>query len=87
MEQREFAKQLRHLMTESENKLWRHLRAHRLGGEKFGRQQPIGPYAVDFVHFLSAACLSRSRCRMPLPARPLQSLRQARASASAALTH
>jgi very-short-patch-repair endonuclease len=51
MEQREFAKHLRCNMTESENKLWRHLRAHRLNGEKFRRQQPIGPYVVDFVHF------------------------------------
>ena len=51
MEQREFVRQLRHHMTESEHKLWRHLRARRLGGEKFRRQQPIGPYVVDFVHF------------------------------------
>ena len=51
MEQREFAKHLRCNMTESENKLWRQLRAHRLNGEKFKRQQPIGPYVVDFVHF------------------------------------
>lgn len=51
MEQREFAKHLRSRMTESENRLWRHLRAHRLNGEKFRRQQPIGPYVVDFVHF------------------------------------
>ena len=51
MEQREFARQLRHHMTESETRLWRHLRAHRLNGEKFRRQQPIGPYVVDFVHF------------------------------------
>lgn len=51
MEQRAFARQLRHHMTESETRLWRHLRAHRLGGEKFRRQQPIGPYVVDFVHF------------------------------------
>jgi BirA family biotin operon repressor/biotin-[acetyl-CoA-carboxylase] ligase len=51
MEQREFARQLRQHMTESENKLWRHLRARRLGGEKFRHQQPIGPYVVDFVHF------------------------------------
>jgi very-short-patch-repair endonuclease len=51
MEQREFAKHLRRQMTDCENKLWRHLRAHRLNGEKFRRQQPIGPYVVDFVHF------------------------------------
>ena len=51
LEQREFAKQLRRQMTESEIKLWRHLRARRLNGEKFRRQQPIGPYVVDFVNF------------------------------------
>ncbi|NMQ07810.1 endonuclease domain-containing protein [Candidatus Accumulibacter phosphatis] len=31
--------------------LWQHLRGHRLNGEKFRRQQAIGPYVVDFVHF------------------------------------
>lgn len=51
MEQRAFAKHLRRHMTESENRLWQHLRAHRLNGQKFRRQQPIGPYVVDFVHF------------------------------------
>lgn len=51
MKQREFARYLRRHMTESENRLWRHLRAHRLDGQKFRRQQPIGPYVVDFVHF------------------------------------
>ena len=48
MEQREFARHLRQRMTESESKLWRHLRAHRLNGEKFRRQQAIGPYVVHF---------------------------------------
>ena len=38
-------------MTDAEHLLWRHLRAHRLDGQKFRRQQPIGPYVVDFVHF------------------------------------
>lgn len=51
MEQGKFARQLRRSMTECEHQLWRHLRAHRLNGEKFRRQQPIGPYIVDFVHF------------------------------------
>ena len=51
MEQREFAKHVRRHLTESENTLWRHVRAHRLNGEKFRRQQPIGPYVVDFLHF------------------------------------
>ena len=46
-----FVKHLRQHMTDSEIALWRHLRAHRLNGEKFRRQQPIGRYVVDFVHF------------------------------------
>ncbi len=51
MDQRDFAKALRQNMTDAEQLLWRHLRAHRLDGQKFRRQQPVGPYVVDFVHF------------------------------------
>jgi len=51
MASRTFAKLLRRQMTDAEHRLWKHLRAHRLYGEKFRRQQPIGPYIVDFVHF------------------------------------
>ncbi|WP_313055127.1 endonuclease domain-containing protein [Pseudomonas lopnurensis] len=51
MDQKNFAKQLRRNMTDAEQLLWRHLRAHRLAGRKFRRQQPLGPYVVDFVHF------------------------------------
>ncbi|WP_322042417.1 endonuclease domain-containing protein [Paraburkholderia sp. J67] len=51
MTQLQRAKALRQNMTEAEQLLWRHLRAHRLCGEKFRRQTPIGPYIVDFVHF------------------------------------
>ena len=51
MESRTFAKQLRRTMTDAEHRLWKHLRAHRLDGQKFRRQQPIGSYVVDFVHF------------------------------------
>jgi very-short-patch-repair endonuclease len=43
------AKSLRSSQTESENKLWYHLRAHRFMGFKFKRQKPIGSYIVDFV--------------------------------------
>jgi len=46
-----YAKSLRQNMTEAEQLLWKHLRAHRLGSEKFRRQQTLGPYIVDFVHF------------------------------------
>ena len=51
MDQRQFARFLRQNMTDAERLLWHHLRAHRLCGQKFRRQQPIGPYIVDFVHF------------------------------------
>ncbi|MCD9086327.1 endonuclease domain-containing protein [Stenotrophomonas sp. SY1] len=51
MQKLKFAKQLRRNMTDAEQLLWRHLRAHRLLGQKFRRQQPLGPYIVDFVHF------------------------------------
>ncbi|GGY16557.1 hypothetical protein GCM10008098_04830 [Rhodanobacter panaciterrae] len=51
MDQKPFAKHLRQNMTDAEHLLWRHLRAHRLLDQKFRRQQPIGPYIVDFVHF------------------------------------
>ncbi len=51
MEQRDFAKQLRSNQTDAENHLWRALRAHRLIGAKFKRQQPLGKYIVDFISF------------------------------------
>ena len=51
MDQRQFTKSLRQNMTDAEQLLWRHLRAHRMDGQKFRRQQPLGPYIVDFVHF------------------------------------
>jgi very-short-patch-repair endonuclease len=43
------AKTLRHNLTDSEQKLWYHLRAHRFMGRKFKRQKPLGRYVVDFV--------------------------------------
>jgi very-short-patch-repair endonuclease len=51
MESRDFAKQLRQNLTDAERVLWGHLRAHRFQGQKFRRQQPLGPYILDFVHF------------------------------------
>ena len=47
--QRAFARHMRSDATEAERVLWRHLRAHRLADGKFRRQQPIGPYVVDFA--------------------------------------
>jgi ATP-dependent DNA helicase RecQ len=42
------AGQLRHKATPPEQLLWSLLRGRRLGGLKFRRQEPIGPYIVDF---------------------------------------
>lgn len=44
-----FARQLRANSSDAEIRLWWHLRDRRLGGAKFRRQYPIGPYIVDFV--------------------------------------
>ena len=42
------ARALRKRSTEAEKLLWRHLRSRQLAGLKFRRQEPIGPYIVDF---------------------------------------
>ena len=39
--------------TEAERLLWAMLRANAMGGVRFRRQHPLGPYIVDF------ACLER----------------------------
>ncbi|MBV7256836.1 endonuclease domain-containing protein [Pacificimonas sp. WHA3] len=43
------AKALRSNIPLAEALLWEKLRARRLGGMKFSRQVPIGPYIVDFA--------------------------------------
>ena len=45
------ARVLRANQTEAETRLWRRLRDRQLGGAKFRRQVPIGPYIADFVCF------------------------------------
>jgi len=45
------ARRMRREPTDAEVLLWRHLRAGRLTGHKFRRQQPIGRFIVDFVCF------------------------------------
>jgi very-short-patch-repair endonuclease len=42
------AKELRHQMTKEEEVLWEHLRANRLEGFHFRRQQIIDGFIVDF---------------------------------------
>ena len=47
----ERAKELRKSLTEAELRLWGRLKQRQLHGMKFRRQQPIGPFIVDFVCF------------------------------------
>jgi very-short-patch-repair endonuclease len=44
-----FARDLRRNSTMPEQKLWAQLSNRQLGGFKFVRQMPIGPYVADFV--------------------------------------
>jgi BirA family biotin operon repressor/biotin-[acetyl-CoA-carboxylase] ligase len=39
---------MRHDPTPAEKLLWQKLRNHQIGGVKFRRQMPLGPYIVDF---------------------------------------
>ena len=43
------ARSLRRDSTDAERAFWNQVRAKRLGGHRFRRQVPIGPYIVDFV--------------------------------------
>ncbi len=43
------ARQLRHGDNPAEGALWNMLKAKRLGGFKFVRQMPVGPFYADFV--------------------------------------
>jgi very-short-patch-repair endonuclease len=40
---------LRKSDTEAERRLWERLRSRRLGGFKFVRRLPVGPYIADFA--------------------------------------
>jgi very-short-patch-repair endonuclease len=43
------ARRLRRDATDAELKLWNRLRARTINGFKFVRQEPIGPFFVDFI--------------------------------------
>jgi very-short-patch-repair endonuclease len=49
----DLARKLRREQTDVERKLWFALRNRQFHGCKFRRQQPVGPYVVDFVSFES----------------------------------
>ncbi|MCK6554739.1 endonuclease domain-containing protein [Candidatus Binatia bacterium] len=42
------ARRLRRRATDAEGRLWYHVRARQVDGAKFRRQEPLGPYMVDF---------------------------------------
>ena len=42
------ARRLRTQATDAERALWRLLRSRQIGGLKFRRQQPYGPFVLDF---------------------------------------
>ena len=48
-EETTLARGLRKRQTDAERALWNKLRSKQIEGVKFRRQQPIGPYIVDFV--------------------------------------
>ena len=43
------ARHLRSAATDAEGALWQKLRSRRLNGFKFVRQEPVGPFTVDFI--------------------------------------
>ena len=45
------ARKLRSDLTDAEKYLWKYLRYKQFDGLRFRRQQPLGPYIVDFVNF------------------------------------
>ncbi len=47
----ERARRLRKHLTDAEQRLWQELKRRQLAGVKLRRQQPIGPFVVDFVSF------------------------------------
>lgn len=51
IEKRRYAKRLRREQTDAERALWAKLHGRQLAGVKFRRQEPIGPYIVDFVSY------------------------------------
>ncbi|MEM9167226.1 MAG: DUF559 domain-containing protein [Planctomycetota bacterium] len=51
------ARQLRQDQTPPEAILWKHLRAGGLGGLKFRRQHPAGPFVLDFCCQATGLCI------------------------------
>jgi very-short-patch-repair endonuclease len=65
----EFARRLRREQTDFERRLWRELRNRRFSGFKFRRQQPIGPFIVDFISFEAGLVIELDGSQHGLPER------------------
>jgi very-short-patch-repair endonuclease len=63
----DLARRLRRDQTDVERKLWYALRGRRFAGFKFRRQQPIGPYVVDFVCFDAGVVVELDGSQHSLP--------------------
>lgn len=50
----QFARQLRANLTDAETRLWFYVRRRQLGGFRFRRQYPVGPYVADFFACVEA---------------------------------
>ena len=46
---RQFARQMRGALTDAETIMWSRLKGRGLGGWRFRRQHPIGPFIADFA--------------------------------------
>ena len=46
---RQFAREMRGSLTDAETIVWSRLQARRLGGWRFRRQHPVGPFIADFA--------------------------------------
>lgn len=57
----ERAKELHRNMSPAEAKLWKHLRAHRMGDVHFRNQHAIGNYIVDFPQRGTVLCAPRRK--------------------------
>src|SRR5215475_12161447 len=54
----DFARRLRRNQTDAEKLLWSILRSRQLLGLKFRRQQPVGPYILDFYCHDYGLCIA-----------------------------
>jgi len=51
MDTKKSARELRKNLTDAERRLWQQLKRRQIATVKFRRQQPLGPFIVDFVCF------------------------------------